>query len=104
MTCFPGNRYDSPGVGVSVIPQGEGTTYDFARLERAVASLAKSHRRLEQERAALRRELEDKNRRLRALDVQLIEANQRRQDVIKRVDELIAQIDQLDAQLGALEE
>ena len=37
------------------------------------------------------------------LEEQLFDANQRRQDVIKRVDELVAQIDQLDAQLASLE-
>ena len=36
-------------------------------------------------------------------ETQLIDANQRRQDTIKRVDELIAQLDQLDAQLASSE-
>jgi hypothetical protein len=37
------------------------------------------------------------------LEAQLLEANQRRQDTAKRVDELIAQLDQLDAQLEGSE-
>lgn len=44
---------------------------------------------------------------MRALEGQLLEANQRRQDVGKRVDELISQLDhldgELDGQLGAAE-
>ena len=36
---------------------------------------------------------------MRALEERLIEANQQRQDVAKRVDELIAQLDHLEAQL-----
>jgi len=47
--------------------------------------------------ATLRRELEHRSQRIRALDGKLLEANQKRQDVVKRIDELIAQIDQLDA-------
>jgi chromosome segregation ATPase len=53
---------------------------------------------------ALRGEVEEKSKRIRALEEELLTANQRRQDVIKRVDELIAQIDQVDVQLQSLEE
>ena len=42
-------------------------------------------------------------RRIRGLEEQLLEANQKRQDVAKRIDELISQLDHLDAQLGASE-
>jgi len=38
--------------------------------------------------------------RIRALDSDLIAANQRRQDAYKRIDELISHLDQLDAQLA----
>jgi len=48
--------------------------------------------------------VEEKSKRIRALEEELLTANQRRQDVIKRVDELIAQIDQVDVQLQSLEE
>ena len=37
------------------------------------------------------------------LETQLLDANQRRQDTSKRIDELIAQLDQLDAQLASAE-
>jgi chromosome segregation ATPase len=49
---------------------------------------------------SLRRRLEEKNRRIRSLEGQLLDANQKRQDVAKRVDELISQLDHLDAQLA----
>lgn len=53
---------------------------------------------------ALRVEVEEKSQRIRALEEELLATNQRRQDVIKRVDELIAQIDQVDVQLQSPEE
>jgi septal ring factor EnvC (AmiA/AmiB activator) len=74
--------------------------YDFDRLERAVSDLAEAHRRQRDENAVLRRKLEEQARRLRALEGQLLDANQRRQDVAKRIDELISQLDHLEGQLA----
>jgi len=51
----------------------------------------------------LRREIEQRSQRIRALDGKLLEANQKRQDVVKRIDELIAQIDQLDASFDSVD-
>jgi len=79
-------------------------TYDFARLERAVAGLVSQHERCVQRNGELLDQLEDKTRRIRDLEEQLLAANQRRQDVAKRIDELIAQIDQLGAQMQNLED
>ena len=62
--------------------------------------LAEAHGRARRDNAALRRKLEDSARRVRALEGQLLEANQKRQDVAKRIDELIGQLDHLDAQLA----
>jgi septal ring factor EnvC (AmiA/AmiB activator) len=87
--------------GGPVIRESRSDAYDFERLERAVAALAALCRRQRQENAGLRRELEQRGQRIRALDGKLLEANQKRQDVAKRIDELIAQIDQLDASLAA---
>jgi len=70
---------------------------DFERLERVVSELAAAYRQQRSENATLRRELEQRGQRIRSLDGKLLEANQKRQDVVKRIDELIAQIDQLDA-------
>jgi septal ring factor EnvC (AmiA/AmiB activator) len=83
--------------GGPVIPESKSDSYDFERLEQAVFALAAAYRRQRDENAGLRRELEQRAQRIRALDGKLLEANQRRQDVAKRIDELIAQIDQLDA-------
>ena len=103
MTAFHANRYDRVVRG-AIIQATKDSSYDFARLERAVRALAESRRQAVRENAALREELEEKNGRIRTLEDQLLEGNQRRQDVVKRIDDLIAQMDQLDQQLGALEE
>jgi septal ring factor EnvC (AmiA/AmiB activator) len=68
-----------------------------------VSELANAYRRQRVENLALRRDLEQKSQRIRALDGKLLEANQKRQDVAKRIDELIAQIDQLDASFDSVE-
>jgi peptidoglycan hydrolase CwlO-like protein len=68
-----------------------------------VGELANAYRRQRLENLALRRDLEQKSQRIRALDGKLLEANQKRQDVAKRIDELIAQIDQLDSSFDSVE-
>jgi septal ring factor EnvC (AmiA/AmiB activator) len=65
-----------------------------------VSGLADACRRQRDENAALRRKLEEQGQRLRVLEGQLLDANQRRQDVAKRIDELISQIDHLEGQLA----
>jgi hypothetical protein len=47
------------------------------------------------------RELGDRDHRIGVLEGQILELNQRRQDVGKRIDELISQIEHLDTRLGA---
>lgn len=86
---------------VAVEPE---SAYDFERLEQAVTALLGSTERLRQENRQLREQLSSRVQRIQALESELRHANQRRQDIAKRVDELIAQIDQLDAQLGQAEE
>ena len=85
------------------IPESKSEGYDFERLERVVGELASAYRRQRVENVALRRELEQRSQRIRALDGKLLEANQKRQDVAKRIDELIAQIDQLDSSFDSLD-
>jgi len=104
LTGFPSPRYDRRWTGGLLIPDGGQRDYDFERLERGVADLLDRFERLQSENATLRRKVSEKNQRIRHLDEQLIEANQRRQDVGKRIDELIAQIDQLDAQFETQDE
>ncbi|MGH0032511.1 MAG: hypothetical protein ACQGVC_22185 [Myxococcota bacterium] len=77
--------------------------YDLDRLERAIGALVEENARLREEAASLQHALDEKSGRVIALEGQLLEANQRRQDVAKRIDELIAQMDALDAQLAASE-
>jgi len=66
--------------------------------------LAEAHRRLRSENAGLRRKVEEKARQIRSLEERMLEANQKRQDVAKRIDELVAQLDHLDAQLARAQE
>jgi len=73
--------------------------YGFDRLEAAVTALAERCESLQQECADLRGQLSDRDSRLKAREAELIDANQIRQEVGKRIDELIAQIDLLDGQL-----
>jgi phage shock protein A len=100
---------DARGVAASAAPAGDAairsasSAYDWDRLERAVGALAVQHEALRNEVRALRGDLGERNQRIRVLEAQLLEANQRRQDTCKRVDELIAQLDQLDAQLESAE-
>jgi uncharacterized protein YhaN len=103
LTGFRRRRYDRNGRGCP-ISERDHESVDFERLERAVEALSEAHRRLRDENLALRRKVEERARRARALEERLIEANQQRQDVVKRVDELIAQLDHLDGQLDRSEE
>ena len=98
LDALPAASVRSRGRG-SPISERDRERFDLARLERAIATLSDAHRRVRDENAALRRKIEERSRRVRALEERLIEANQQRQDVAKRVDELIAQLDHLDAQL-----
>ncbi len=89
--------------GVFLISDDHRDVFDFERLERAVAALVAAHREVSVENVGLRVRLEEKARGIRSLEGQLLEANQKRQDVSKRIDELIAQLDHLDAQLASAE-
>ena len=62
-------------------------------------ALVAQHHHLGTKNAAQRRVIEERDVRIRALEEQVLELNQRRQDVHKRIDGLISQIDHLDAQL-----
>jgi uncharacterized protein involved in exopolysaccharide biosynthesis len=79
------------------------SVYDWDRLDRAVRALVAQQEALRKEVCRLREDMGDRNLRIRTLEAQLLEANQRRQDTIKRIDELIAQLDQLDVQLATAE-
>lgn len=68
-------------------------------MERAVATLIATGERLRQENQLLREQAASRSQRIQALETDLRHANQRRQDVAKRIDELISQVDHLETQL-----
>ena len=68
-----------------------------------MTSLARAYRSAQEDKGALRRRVDEQNRHIRSLEGRLLEANQRRQDVAKRIDELVAQLDHLEGQLGEAE-
>jgi len=82
------------------ISQDHPNSYDFERLERAVAALAAGHESLQSENDLLRRQLKDRDGRLRDLDERVLELHQRRQDALKRMDELISQFELLAGACG----
>lgn len=77
--------------------------YDFDRLERAVTSLADECRVQRTLNAQLRGEVDTQRHRIRSLEGQLLDANQKRQDVAKRLDELIAQLEHLEGEFDGAE-
>jgi hypothetical protein len=52
----------------------------------------------------LRTGIRERDERIRGLEEELLQANQSRKDVGKRIDELIGQIDQIEAGLQASED
>ena len=114
MTRYGGPRYFPSREGGRSISSNSASTdgvaahvdseiYDFDRLEDAVSALAESHARQRIEAADLRQRLDERNRRIRSLETELLASNQRGQDAVKRIDELISHLDQLDAELGESE-
>ena len=87
--------------GGTSIPDHSEHAHDFERLEAAVVALADQHKRALKDNESLRRIVEERERRIRALEAETLELNQRRRDVAKRIDDLLAQMDQLDVELGA---
>jgi len=73
---------------------------DLERLEQVIIRLVERHREALRENARLRERIEERDQRLRGVDGQVLELNQRRQDVAKRIDDLVAQIVLLESQLA----
>lgn len=65
-----------------------------------VNALVERHRQMLHENAQLRALVEERDQRLRRLDGEALELNQRHKDVAKRIDDLIAQVVLLESQLG----
>lgn len=104
LDAVPARSVRSRRTGEPAIPDRDREHFDLGRLEGAVGTLAEAHRRLRGENAGLRRKVEEKARQIRTLEERLLEANQKRQDVAKRIDELLVQLDHLDLQLARAEE
>jgi chromosome segregation ATPase len=91
-------------IPAATTPGPAGSDPDFERLERVVTALVEQHRDALRANARLRELLEEREQRLRLADGQILELNQQRQDVAKRIDDLIAQILLLENQLTAAPE
>ena len=93
---LPRVRFGQGGDPISAKAQAG---YDFNRLERAVSALADALANARGEAAELRQQRDEYAQRIRSLEGELLEANQKRQDVGKCLEELIAQIDHLEGDL-----
>jgi chromosome segregation ATPase len=82
-------RHSAPGLDAG----------SFERLEALVRELVERHRRLAAEHARLREGVKERDARIRTLDSQLVELNQKRKDAAKRIEELIEQIAGVEAEL-----
>ena len=85
---------------MSMPPGPRAADPDFERLEQVVVRLVERHRAALRENDRLRELIGERDQRLRVVDGQLLELNQRRQDVAKRIDDLVAQIVLLESQLA----
>jgi chromosome segregation ATPase len=81
--------------------------YDFQRLERAIEylieeyqKLAREKDRVEQERAALRDELVEREQRLASLQADLDAERGRRRTALEGVEKLLGRLDQLQASVA----
>jgi len=100
LTRFVEDGYPRPGLhGGGPIPDA-AHMHDFKRLEEVVTALVDKYRRAQAQVAGLRRDLAERDRRLRGQEQAIRELNQGRQDVAKRLDQLIGELDRLDAELG----
>jgi predicted nuclease with TOPRIM domain len=85
--------------GGGPIPEPAGI-HDFKRLEEAVIALVDRYRRAQTEITSLRRDLAERDVRLRSREEEIRELAGRRQDVAKRLDQLIDELERLDAELA----
>jgi septal ring factor EnvC (AmiA/AmiB activator) len=78
-----------------------GDLENFERLERLVKALVGRYEALGARQAVLEETLAARDARIRSLEEQVLQLNQSRRDVAKRIDELVAVLDRLDGQLAA---
>jgi septal ring factor EnvC (AmiA/AmiB activator) len=72
----------------------------FERLEALVRSLVDRHRAVAASQKQLRERIAQREARIKALDMQLVQSNQQRHDAAKRIDELVAQLDRVEAEVA----
>jgi chromosome segregation ATPase len=84
-------------------PGGRVIPNDFQRLSRVVGQLVDEFQKLRRENAMLRRDLGEREVKVRALEEKILELNQLRTDVAKRIDDLVAHVELLDAKLESAE-
>jgi peptidoglycan hydrolase CwlO-like protein len=72
----------------------------FERLDALVRSLVDRHRALTAHQKQLRERVAQREARIKTLDAQLVQSNQRRRDAAKRIDELVAQLDRVEAEIA----
>ena len=89
------NRVDPTGTRHSehTEPQRTRREGDLARLERGVRKLVEQLETVQSRNEDLERDLKARQSRLHELEAEILSANQRRQDVVKRIDDLVAWID-----------
>lgn len=75
-----------------------GRDVDIDRLEAAIRKLVARHRELLIDNASLREQIVLRDEKVLALEAEIRDLNQCRQDVAKRIDDLIAQIEQIENQ------
>ena len=83
-------------------PGGRVISSDFERLSTVVDELVEAFATLRHENALLRRGLAERDTRIRGLDGRILELNQLRQDLAKRIDDLIARVELLDSKLQSI--
>ncbi len=84
---------------IGVRPGGRVISSDFERLSTVVDEFVEAFATLRRENAVMRRDLAERDARIRGLDGKILELNQLRQDLAKRLDDLIARVELLDSKL-----
>ena len=76
-------------------------TFDFERLERAVAFLMEEHERLSSEKAGLLDELVERETRITSLETKIEHERSLRRTAVEGVDKILSRLEQLQASATA---
>lgn len=94
----------SAGHGGNVAKHRGDESFDYARLEQAIESLLEDHAKLRTQNRSLRATIGERETQVAKLEGHLLEAKQKRQDAIKRIDDLVSRLEQIDAALERADE